>query len=192
MSPKHHDTLFRLLAPVYDYLIRPPEMDRIRTLLNIPAGGRLLDLGGGTGRVSGRLTGAGIDVVVSDINRPMLRQAGRKPRVIPLLSDAQSLPFPDNCIDGVLVVDALHHFIDPEAVFTESLRVLKPGGRLLIEEQDISTWPIKLVNLAEKAVGLHSHFLTADVIKSLFEPSKHTIHFETGRFFTFRILVTKR
>lgn len=47
------------------------------------------------------------------------------------MADAASLPFADSSVDICLLYNALHCVPDPPAVVAESVRVLKPGGRLL-------------------------------------------------------------
>jgi ubiquinone/menaquinone biosynthesis C-methylase UbiE len=59
-----------------------------------------------------------------------------------------------------MVVDALHHFPDQSAAIGELLRVLKPGGRLVIEEPDIARFAVKLVALAERLALIGSYFAT--------------------------------
>ena len=186
------DRFFDWLSPIYDFLIRKPEVARHKALLNLPPGGCLLDVGGGTGRVSQHFAAHGAKVVVCDINWSMLHHTRRKRCLMPLQADAAMLPVADESVDGILVVDALHHFLNPKRCLDEMLRVLKPEGCLLIEEQDIRRPFIKLVNMAEKAVGLHSTFMTGREIMMQFDPSLYRTYCERGKFFTFRLLVTKR
>jgi ubiquinone/menaquinone biosynthesis C-methylase UbiE len=192
MTSTNQDWFFRRLAPFYDYLIRWPQVNRLKALLNLSPNGYLLDLGGGTGRVSRNLVTPATTVLVCDINRSMLNQAKRKKGLLPLQANAADLPFPAETFDGILVVDALHHFLEPRQMVLEMLRVLKAGGRLLIEEQDINRFFIKLVRTVEKIVGLHSHFLTLREMKGLFDPSRHGLYCEKGNFYAFRLLVCKR
>jgi len=191
MTSSNQDWLFHRLAPFYDYLIRRPQVNRLKALLNLPPNGYLLDLGGGTGRVSRNFVAPETHVLVCDINRSMLHQVKRKKGLLPLQADAAELPFSPETFDGILVVDALHHFLEPRRMVLEMLRVLKAGGRLLIEEQDINRFFIKLVRAAEKTVGLHSHFLTLHEISALFDPSRHRLYCEKGNFYAFRLLVCK-
>jgi demethylmenaquinone methyltransferase/2-methoxy-6-polyprenyl-1,4-benzoquinol methylase len=189
---RQKDWLFHHVAPFYDFLIRKPQDDRLRDLLDLPANGVMLDLGGGTGRVSTRFSNRTAHVLVCDINRSMLKQARKKRRLLPLQADSEALPFPADSVDGILVVDALHHFSKPERSIQEMMRVLKPQGRLLIEEQDIERAPIKLVQFLERRVGLHSRFLSLHQLSALFHPTHHMVHIERGNFFAFRLLVEKR
>ena len=95
MSIDRQDRLFDWLAPIYDCLIRRPEVHRLGTLLDLPPRGSLLDLAGGTGRVSRLFSAPGTRVVVCDINRSMLDPTQRKQGLLPLQADASALPCPD-------------------------------------------------------------------------------------------------
>ena len=66
------------------------------------------------------------------------------------------------------MVDALHHVLDSRQTAGELWRVLKAGGKIVIEEPDIRKFAVKLVSLAEKLLLMRSHFLTASAIQNLF------------------------
>jgi demethylmenaquinone methyltransferase/2-methoxy-6-polyprenyl-1,4-benzoquinol methylase len=51
----------------------------------------------------------------------------------------------------------------------ELVRVLAPGGRLVVEEPDIAHWGVKLVALGEKLLLMRSHFYAPEAIAALFE-----------------------
>jgi ubiquinone/menaquinone biosynthesis C-methylase UbiE len=65
-------------------------------------------------------------------------------------------------------VDALHHVIHQQQTADELWRVLRPGGRIVIEDMDIRFAAVKLVALVEKMALMRSHFLSAEGIQSLF------------------------
>lgn len=52
--------------------------------------------------------------------------------------DAQALPFADRCVDNIVMLDVLHHIPRPRLLFTEVLRVLRSGGRLVMLEPAIT------------------------------------------------------
>jgi len=96
--------------------------------------GPWLDLSCGPGTFSRALSAAtpGELVVAVDISRAMLEVASRRSRgysnVLFIRADAHELPFGDATLGGVNNAGALHVYDDPERVFAEILRVLKPGG----------------------------------------------------------------
>lgn len=158
---------FDLIAPLYDRLIGPPDLERLREALDVPPGGRVLDAGGGTGRVAVHLRALAGEIVVLDRSAPMLRQA-RARGLDALAGDVTRLPFPDATFDRVVVVDALHHFTRPAEAIRELLRVLRPAGRLVIEEPDIRRGVVKLVALAERLLLMDSTFFApAEIIQMI-------------------------
>ena len=150
---------FDLLAPFYDRLISSPETDRLQELLQLPVAGPLLDIGGGTGRVTAQLEPLIGRLVIADASFQMLQQAQEKGFRRPVLTVAERLPFADGAFERVLVVDALHHFFSQRQALAEMVRVLRPGGRLVVEEPDLNRPLVKAVAVAEKLMLMHSRFL---------------------------------
>lgn len=157
---------FDIIAAFYDRMIGPPDVSRLRRLLKLPAPGWLLDAGGGTGRVSAQLSPLVGGLVISDLSHRMLQKAGEK-NLCPVQAHAEQLPFADQYFDRVLVVDALHHFCDQQDAVSDLLRVLKKGGRLLIEEPDFTHNGVKILALIEKILLMRSRFYPPERIKSM-------------------------
>ena len=85
------------------------------------------------------------------------------------------MPFPDDYIDRIIMVDALHHVYSQKKTARELWRVLKPGGRLVIEEPDVRTAAVKVVAVLEKLALMRSHFLSPPHIAALFSGSEADI-----------------
>ena len=149
---------FGFLAPFYDKVIGPPDPERWKQLLSLPANGRLLDAGGGTGRVSSQLQPYIDQLIINDVSVKMLAQTQMKNTCCPVLGSVTDLPFPDNSLERVMVVDAFHHFPQQPRALEELVRILKPDGRLVIEEPDLNRFSVKLIAVAEKIALMQSHF----------------------------------
>jgi ubiquinone/menaquinone biosynthesis C-methylase UbiE len=158
---------FDMAAPFYDRLVRLLWLDKLIELLDLPADGILLDAGGGTGRVSAHLAHLTGRVLVSDLSWSMLLRTRRKPGLLPVRAHAERLPLADGSVDRILVVDALHHFCDQKLALSDLARVLRPGGRMVIEEPDIAHRIVKVLALFEKLAWMGSRFLSPEQIVAL-------------------------
>jgi len=108
------------------------------------AGQSILDVAGGTGDLSKRfsdIVGAEGKVVLSDINESMLRvgrdkliDSGCASNIEYCLADAEKLPFQDNSFDCITIGFGLRNVTHKDIALESMLRVLKPGGRLLVLE----------------------------------------------------------
>ena len=184
----HH---FDIIAPFYDRVIHKLDLKRLINLLKLPTRGRMLDAGGGTGRVSSRLRTMIDEVVVCDLSLPMLKQAKHKGRLWTVQSHTEQLPFPNESFERIVVVDALHHFYDQQLSIQELLRVLKTGGRLVIEEPNIDKFIIKWVALAEKLFLMRSHFSSSDEIVAMIKEQGFNAGVDSDNRFFFWVVVEK-
>lgn len=182
---------FSWLAPVYEWFIPPPDPDEYLKFLNPDPSFRLLDAGGGTGRVAMQLKSVYAQIIVADVNRKMLHQAIQKPGLQSVNGHIETLPFSNESFHHVIVIDALHHFCDHQESLEEIIRVLKPGGKLLIHEPDIQKLHVKIIAFFEKIALMRSQFLAPVEIQNIFSGMNlHcTIHRDDG--FSARLLVEK-
>ena len=95
-------------------------------------GGRVLEVGCGTGRWLAELVRAGAtDVAGIDPSREMLRRAARMVSADLRHGVAEDLPWESASFDVVLYINALHHTSAPRTALEQAFRVLRPGGTLL-------------------------------------------------------------
>lgn len=166
MPPFDH---FDFLAPLYDRVISVPDEYKLDEILGLPLEGRLLDAGGGTGRIAERLKGRVGHLTIADASLPMLRQAHEKACCDVAAAHTEHLAFAGDSFDRVIVIDAYHHLADQPESLREFVRVVAPGGRLIIEEPDIEHFGVKLVALAEKLALMRSHFERAERVAERLE-----------------------
>jgi demethylmenaquinone methyltransferase/2-methoxy-6-polyprenyl-1,4-benzoquinol methylase len=113
-------------------------------LANVRSGDKILDLAGGTGDLTIRFekrVGKTGEVVLADINSEMLCTGrdrlidkGLVGNIRYAQVNAEYLPFADNTFDCVSIAFGLRNVTDKEAALRSILRILKPGGRLIILE----------------------------------------------------------
>jgi SAM-dependent methyltransferase len=109
----------------------------------LPAGGRILDLACGTGRIALPLAARGFDVAGLDISRRALEVARSTAPGLDLRNgDMRSLPWEDETFDGALNLwTAFGYFEDQaedERVLAEVARVLKPGGVFVLDTVNVT------------------------------------------------------
>ena len=115
-------------------------------------GQTVLDIAGGTGDLAARfsrLVGPEGKVILADINAAMLEvgrdrliDKGAAGNIEVVQADAQALPFQDNSIDCITIAFGLRNVTDKDMALRSMLRVLRPGGRLLVLEFSKPTSPL--------------------------------------------------
>lgn len=113
-------------------------------LSGVRVGNDVLDIAGGTGDLTAkfsRLVGMDGRVILADINDSMLKigrdrliNKGLVSNINYVQADAQYLPFPDDSFDCITIAFGLRNVTDKDMALRSMLRVLKPGGRLLVLE----------------------------------------------------------
>lgn len=129
------DPRYRGYRPSHDGAVRLDHRVALAVEAVPPApGGRLIDLGSGDGFVTGELTfaaGAALGVAV-DLGFPEPLSHHRRPvsRVAAVVPGP--LPFRSHAFDVVVSLECIEHLLDPDALLEEALRLLKPGGALIL------------------------------------------------------------
>lgn len=97
--------------------------------------GNVLDVACGTGDMAVELLRQGCSVTGVDLSKEMMAIAKRKaPQAEYRLADVERLPFGDASFDAVTCAFGVRNFVHLEQGLSEMLRVLKPGGRMVILE----------------------------------------------------------
>ena len=107
-------------------------------------GQRILDLAGGTGDLAARLcrmVGPQGEVVIGDINASMLNvgrarllDRGISGNVRFVQANAETLPFPPNSFDCIIIGFGLRNVTDKQKALESMYQALRPGGRALVLE----------------------------------------------------------
>jgi ubiquinone/menaquinone biosynthesis C-methylase UbiE len=121
--------------------LKEAQDELLRELLVVGPGDRVLDVATGTGRAAFALAESGAQIVGVDQSEQMLavaeaRRAERELGQLEFrLGSATDLAFPDDHFDAVMAVRFLHLLPQPvqRTLIEEMVRVLKPGGRLVVE-----------------------------------------------------------
>jgi methionine biosynthesis protein MetW len=104
-----------------------------------------LDVGCGDGRTSGVLLASNarryVGVDVSEQAVALARSLGLRAERI---TDAARLPFDEQAFDVVVCLEVLEHLFEPHGAAAEMLRVLRPGGSLLVTVPNIAHWRQRL------------------------------------------------
>jgi SAM-dependent methyltransferase len=142
----HHD---RGLAAFLRYLRLLPAMwrsevnDAVVRELAVGPGDRVVDLGAGAGPATVAAASRGANVLAVDPMPVMRAILGLRRRLHPRgraidVHDgaAEAIPAADGSVDALWSVNTLHHWTDREAAVRELARVLKPGARALLVDED--------------------------------------------------------
>jgi len=168
---------FSWIAPYYDRIFQVRDVEQLLTFVAPEPGHRLLDVGGGTGRIAQQFIGRVAQVCILDPSPRMLEEGQRKGICI-TQGESEWLPFGAGTFERIIVIDAFHHMRNQEMAAHELTRVLVPGGRLVIEEPDIAHWGVKLTALGEKLALMRSHFYAPEAIQKMFERIGTKAHIE--------------
>ena len=136
-------------------------LGRLRSLL-APDGLRLLDVGGGTGATTVVFgEGAKERVVLEPDERKVSRGRAAQTPVEFVSGLAEAVPFEDGRFDRVVSLMSFHHFPRGDDALREAVRVLVPGGRMVIYDFDPSTLSGRWVAFFEGKVLRHPFSFTS-------------------------------
>jgi demethylmenaquinone methyltransferase/2-methoxy-6-polyprenyl-1,4-benzoquinol methylase len=129
----------------------------------VQPGGRVLDVGGGSGQLAALLARAlAAHVTVLEPTAEIIAYVETTERVSAVQGMAEDMPLPTDGFDAIVVTDAFHHFRDQTAAVAEFTRVVRDGGLVLVLDLDPRPSAMRLIALAERLVGEPATFMTPD------------------------------
>lgn len=102
-----------------------------------PSGANVLDVGCGSGRFLHLLAERSAHLRLSGLDAAARPLRLLSPRIGRVAGGALNLPFGDGTFDAAFVIESLEHSLRPHLAVAEMLRVLKPGGRLLVIDKNL-------------------------------------------------------
>lgn len=142
--------MFDSIAKRYDVVNDVAALGQVRMwraamveALEVVPGQRVLDLAAGTATSSLALQEAGAEVVAADFSLGMMTEGRRRGAQVPFVgADAQHLPFADDSFDAAVISFGLRNVQQPRAGLAEMVRVVRPGGRVVVCEFSTPSSPV--------------------------------------------------
>ncbi len=136
----------RLLGGEFSFVF--DNIEPVLQELELEKDSKILDVGTGEGRMAITLALSNYHVITGELESDESKYAKRnwlvsakKAEVDHLITytpfDAEKMPFEDESFDFIFIAGALHHIDDGQAAYNESVRVLKPNGKICIFEPNL-------------------------------------------------------
>jgi ubiquinone/menaquinone biosynthesis C-methylase UbiE len=135
---------FDRVASQWDQMRRSFFSDKVRKVAvakaNVQPGKVAADIGAGTGFITEELVQNGLKVIAVDQSEAMLEELGKKfsqfDKVEYRKGVFNNLPLQNETVDFVFANMYLHHVELPQVAIEEMVRILKPGGKVVITDMD--------------------------------------------------------
>ncbi|MFI9235576.1 methyltransferase domain-containing protein [Streptomyces sp. NPDC053079] len=135
------DTLYGLRSEAFYVSYK----QRLLELLRAGPGRRFLDVGAGTGDAAEKLSDTtGANVVACDLAKVMCAEMRKNGLRQVAVADVHRLPFRDAAFDGAWADRVLQHVADPGQALGEMVRVVRPGGRIVVFDPDSGTQALNI------------------------------------------------
>lgn len=140
-------------------VLKQAKYRRITSMMDDPSGQRCLDIGADNGVISLLLRRRGGSWASADLDAHTVSSIRQLVGDDVHQLDGARTPFPDQAFDQIVVVDYLEHIPDDDRFAEELARILKPGGRVIVNVPHVK--PHSLLNRFRHAIGLtdewHGH-----------------------------------
>ncbi|MGO1504598.1 MAG: demethylmenaquinone methyltransferase [Brachybacterium sp.] len=141
-------TMFDGIAKRYDLMNDVAAMGQVRMwrdlmveALQILPGDTVMDLAAGTGTSTSAIAREGARVVAADFSLGMMSEGRRRGAPVPFVgADGQHLPFATDSFDAAVISFGLRNVHEPRMALAEMVRVVRPGGRVVVCEFSTPSW----------------------------------------------------
>jgi 2-polyprenyl-3-methyl-5-hydroxy-6-metoxy-1,4-benzoquinol methylase len=111
-------------------------LEEIERYFPVDGGHTCVDLGCGSGHYTAALARRGNHVYAIDVNQTRVNAVGGKDagagQITPVLANIEDIPLPDGSCDFGMCIFVLEHVADPFTVIDELIRLLRPGGTMVL------------------------------------------------------------
>lgn len=131
---------------------------------SVPISGDILEIGTGKGHFALALAKRGFNFTSIDISkedqeiaRLNMQYYGLEKQVSFKIENAEDLSFPDFSFDVIFSINVFHHLEKPQTVLNESMRLLRPGGKIVLS--DFNAKGLEIINACHAHEGrVHDYF----------------------------------
>lgn len=143
-SKKYFDRVAHQWDKMQESFFSEAVRNKAFSIASVQEGKIAADIGAGTGFITGGLVEKGLRVIAVDKSEAMLAEMRKKFAGVEGIDyrhgEAEKLPIPDGAVDYAFANMYLHHVEFPLMAIKEMVRILKPGGKLVITDMDEHTF----------------------------------------------------
>ncbi|GAB6169260.1 hypothetical protein JCM1393_17200 [Clostridium carnis] len=163
--------LFKYYSKLYDPFMNFFNLNNINPLLNTLSSVsnlNIVDIGGGTGTLASKLIDLGAKVTIVDPEKNMTNIAKNKNPKIKISNNYSiNMPIENSSIDIIVIRDCLHHISDHKTTLIECNRILKPDGKLIIQDFNKSHIITTIIFLFERLCFEKTKMISKDNLNKL-------------------------
>lgn len=179
MNNRWNRLVYRAWAPIYDSALEPlfgKGRRRAMELLGLRAGERVCLVGIGTGSdllyLPKAVSGVGVDLSEAMLARAERKLAMAGCQIELRVADAQALPLGEETFDAVVLNLVLSVVPDAARCMSEAIRVLRPGGRIVVFDKFLAddakpAWGRRLANVLSTLLGTDINRRLGDILSGL-------------------------
>jgi len=198
--PDNKDYYFEQIGDNFDGWMSDYDVYRRAKMIRKHLGARelgesCLEVGCGTGRISQSVRSVVGSMTVTDLSEKLSREVGHRLNVSWMQQDACALSIPDDSFDVVISSECIEHTPYPVNALQEMVRVLKPGGVIVVTSPNKVWYPViwlSMVTGVRKFAGRENWLFPWEAARVLREAGVEEIEIDGCHLFPWQIPFAKR